>query len=91
MICNAPESNQDFSRLLYNKGYGDDVRSFKLFTFSPIKGNYLIQDKRISFSDHISLEIRSVDPAIIKHLICDLKENSEVSIARNTLKVDNAF
>ncbi len=89
MIYNAMESDADFSRFLHDDGYMNENRSFKLFTFSPLTGNYLVKDKKIFFSDNISLEIRSFEPTIIQPPMCALKNGSEVNIGRNTLTVEN--
>lgn len=89
MIYNAMESDSDFSRFIHDDGYMNEERSFKLFTFSPLKGNYLVKDKKITFSDNFLLEIRAFEPMIIQHLICALKKGNEVNIGRNNLIVEN--
>lgn len=89
MIYNVMESDSDFSRFLHNDGYINESRNFKLFTFSPLSGSYMIADKRITFSDRISLEIRSPEPAIIQNLLCALKNGSNVNIGRNTLSIES--
>lgn len=91
MIYNAVESDAEFSRFLHDGGYMNENRSFKLFTFSPLSGNYLIENKKIMFYDKISLEIRSSEPAIIQSLICALKKGSNVNIGRNTLTVEKCI
>lgn len=89
MIYNAMENNSDFSFFLHDSGYVNENKSFKLFTFSPLMGSYQIKNKKITFFDNVSLEIRSSEPAIIQNLICALKNENEVDMGRNTLTVKN--
>ncbi len=42
----------------HDNGFGD-TETFKFFAFSPLLGNYIIEDKKIVFTDTISIEIRS--------------------------------
>lgn len=88
MIYNALESNSGFSQFLHDSGYINENRGYKFFTFSPLSGNYQIKNKKIIFSDNISLEIRSFEPEIIRLLICALKDGSKTDIGRNTLTVE---
>lgn len=91
MIYNAMENNAAFSRFLHDGGYINEDRIFKLFTFSPLRGNYSVKDKKITFSDRVSLEIRSVEPAVIQPLICSFKKGSKVNIGRNILTVEKCI
>ena len=89
MLYSVLESAPAFSTFLHNGGYSVDDRQFKLFTFSPLKGNYSIQDKTISFTDKVSFEIRSSEPCVIQNLICGFNNISAINIAHNNLTVEN--
>lgn len=88
MIYNAVETNPGFSRFLHDNGYINEDKKFKLFTFSPLNGNYSINNKTITFSDTISLEIRSFEPAIIQRLIYSLQKGNKINIGQNILTID---
>ena len=49
---------------LHDHGSVYEKRDYKLFTFGPFKGKYRIQDKRITFLDSISFEVRFVSEQI---------------------------
>lgn len=51
----------------HDSGLGES-ETFKFFVFGPLLGNYRIEDKKIIFTDSISLEIRS--PFLISVMIC---------------------
>lgn len=89
MIYHTLESQPGFSYFMHNKGYSGEERSFKLFSFSPLRGNYSVKDKKITFSDTVSLEIRSTVPEIIESLLKALSEGNTVNIGRNTLTVES--
>ncbi len=52
--------------------YGD--RQYKMFTFGELKGHYVVNKGRISFDDHISWEVRSIDDGIIESISENLYE-----------------
>ncbi len=49
---------------LHEQGSVYEKRDYKLFTFGPFKGKYKIQNKRITFMDSISFEVRFVNELI---------------------------
>ena len=53
---------------LHDSGKQFGKRTYKLFTFSLIEGKYRIQDKKITFFDIISFEVRSFDDVLIKQI-----------------------
>lgn len=40
-------ADKDFAAFLYNKGYGEGYKSFKLFTFSDIKTSFIKNGDRM--------------------------------------------
>ncbi len=88
MLFKAMEYDTDFSAFLHDNGYVGENRVFKLFTFSPLQGDYSVKDKRIIFKSDISLEIRSCVPAVIQHLLLALGDmKDEVKIADNIYEI----
>lgn len=49
---------------LHDHGSMYEKRDYKLFAFGPFKGKYRIQNKRITFMDSISFEVRFVNEQI---------------------------
>lgn len=51
---------------LHDGGEAYGKRNYKLFVFSLLEGLYSIKDKKITFSDNVSFEVRAFDENIIK-------------------------
>ena len=66
IIFHALKKKPEYSEFLHDKGYVDNKRTFKLFTFSLLKGPYQIRGKKIIFVDEVSFEIRSIEPRMLK-------------------------
>lgn len=59
---------------LHNKGAAYGKRDYKLFTFGPFQGKYIVKDKWITFFDNISFEFRCYDAEIMKAFVSNLKK-----------------
>ena len=59
-IYRLASADEEYSAFLHDCGYGEDGRRYKLFTYSPLKGRYRIEDRHIIFDGDISLEVRSI-------------------------------
>lgn len=59
---------EHFHDFLHDKGFSHGSRSYKLFTFSLLKGKYEIENRKIIFRDQISFEVRCPDIFVIKRL-----------------------
>ena len=68
IIFYALKQKTEYSEFLHDKGYADNKRTFKLFTFSLLKGPYQIRGKKIIFTDEVRFEIRSIEPCMLKIL-----------------------
>ena len=75
MIYHNLKSYPEYSRYLHDLGYSEKNRQFKMFTFGPLRGRYQIQNKEISFTDTIKIEIRSPEPKMIRILGESVREN----------------
>ena len=70
-------------------GLGDS-ESFKFFVFGPLLGNYRIADKKIIFTDSVSLEIRSPFFDFCDDLQRGFELNPSIRIFDRTLFVSGA-
>ena len=68
----------EYGSLLHDKGFGNDKRKFKLFTFGPICGKYQLSDKKIMFYDSVSWEVRCAEPYVLKLLLESIRKNGLV-------------
>jgi len=64
-IYNSLSIDEELSDNLHNGGYSIDNKTFKLFTFDKLFGEFVIEDGSIRFIDDVLLEIRSINPSII--------------------------
>lgn len=67
-----------FSDLLHNRGFTYGSRQYRLFTFSLLEGSYKVRNKRITFYDHVSFEVRSPESYLIRVLCRGFRENGIV-------------
>jgi len=88
MIYNVLTLCPEYSKALHDKGItGHENISFKLFTFSPFKGNYTRFDKRIIFENEIDFEVRCHDPFMCRLLLEGFSCGSEFQLLHNKLTV----
>lgn len=87
MIYNSLDN--DIAEFLHEKGFEHGKRSFKMFTFSRIIGNYSIDKSRgkIIFKGPISLIVSSPYDAFCNSLANGLLLNSQVRLGNNEMKV----
>lgn len=87
IIYHALSGDAAFATQLHEEGRIAEARSFKLFTFSPFSGAYIIAGKRIIFRDTLNMEIRSADAYFIRQMAQSLAEGSDQQIAGNPVQV----
>lgn len=61
-----------YNDFLHSEGFVRGNRTYKLFTFSLLTGRYEVAEKRITFYDEVSFEVRSPDIFMIKLLAEEL-------------------
>ncbi len=63
-------SDKNFASFLHDKGFLYGERKFKLFTFSRLTGDYILdrKKKQIVFTDQVTLQVSSVVPEFIQDL-----------------------
>ena len=72
---------------LHDEGYTDGVHSFRMFTFSPLRGSYRVGGKEIVFTGELSLEVRSPVEELIERLASHLLGNGSMRLGHDTLSV----
>lgn len=75
IIYNNLRNYPEYGTYVHDRGYKSSGRSFKLFTFGMLSGNYRIANKKIIFSDNVSFEVRSPDIMLMKALYENLNKN----------------
>lgn len=63
-LGNMPE----YATFLHDGGFARGQRQYKMFQFSQLKGEYRIENKRITFFSEVSFEVRSPEPLLIRLL-----------------------
>ncbi len=66
IIYKALSSHQTFTKYLHDDGMYFGKRNYKSFTFSLLNGHYHVANRRITFDQDVSFEIRSPDVTFIK-------------------------
>lgn len=70
---------------LHDVDFKYDRRGYKLFTFGPLEGKYVISNRNIIFSDEISFEVRCFVDEIGLNIINTITKNG-IRLGRNTYK-----
>jgi CRISPR-associated endoribonuclease Cas6 len=87
MIYKLLSSNSDYSDFLHEGGYENGGRSFKLFTFSSLRGPKTIRKDYVYFPDFVFLDVRSVSDVFTDCLVAELNSRGQVEIMGNNLPV----
>ena len=56
----------DFGDFVHDCGYNREGRQYKMFQFGQLKGSYRIENRMIIFDSHVSFEVRSPEPLLIR-------------------------
>lgn len=82
--------NSDFASWLHNKGYGQNGKFFKLFTFSNIEAERykVIEDRYKILSDDARLILTFHVDEAVQHFITGLFQNNTFSIGDRKSRVD---
>lgn len=81
--------DDEFRAFLHNEGFGD-ARSFKLFTFSLLKGPYTYDadTHTVVFDDYFYLEIASVVEPFIENIIAALLKHDNHALAGHPIELE---
>ncbi|MCM1271708.1 MAG: CRISPR-associated endoribonuclease Cas6 [Ruminococcus flavefaciens] len=79
----------DSTSTWHDNGYEYNKRTYKLFTFSSLRGKKTIADKRITFHDLMYLDVRSASDAFCNALIVGLKSDEKFELYGNQLSVQS--
>lgn len=80
------EADSDYSRYIHDEGQIYQ-KKYKLFTFGPLKGRYVIEGKNIIFTDGASMEIRSVDEKFIRLLAQSMPKGMPIRLGQNDVQI----
>ena len=90
MIYNSLRSCPEYSAFLHDEGNKiDENTTFKLFTFGQLEGDYSIINKRIVFTNEITLQIRCIDPFMCQLLSDGFRPASSHRLLGNNITVQN--
>lgn len=83
--------DEKIAKFLHDKGYVVNNRSFKLFNFSRIFGNYKIDkdNKKIIFESPIEIIIKTPIEDFAKSLMNNIILNSNLKLGDNKLNIEN--
>lgn len=79
--------SEELAAFLHDKGFEFEKRSFKMFTFSRLLGNCLVQNSRINFEGNIYLHVRSPVVRFVEELANSVLKSGEVVLGPHKLKV----
>lgn len=91
IIYTSLSNDQKYQKLLHNFGI-TEIYNFKLFTFGSLCGKHYVENKKITFTEKIFWEIRSVDSYFIILLYEYFKANGITFGARTifpNLNIEN--
>ena len=72
---------------LHEEGFSAGGRAFRMFTFSPLEDAYRAEEKIISFTGPVRLEVRSPVPSMPEALAEHLLREGVMQLGRQTLAV----
>lgn len=68
IVYRALSYSSEMSEFIHDMGYTFGERQYKMFQFSHLQGKYHICQKKITFDEYITLEIRSPENRVIQLL-----------------------
>lgn len=74
----------------HDTGFGDGKQKFKSFVFGPLSGNYIIENKNITFDGKIHIELRSPVFEFCDELQRSLEINPAIKLFDTHLEVCDA-
>jgi len=79
------------SRFLHEGGFMHGKRSFKLFTFSRLSGNYNFYGDKIVFDGEVSLWVSSPIHRFVKDLVNFLVKSGSLKLGSNNMRVAEVY
>lgn len=82
----SDEALKDF---MHNKGFYNNKRVFKFFSFSRLEGDYILnkQRKRITFISDVTLKITSLFSPFIEDLASTLMKKDKIILGKNEIAI----
>lgn len=86
-IYRLASADEEYAAFLHDFGYGTGENRYKLFTYSPLKGHYRIEDKHIIFDGDISFEVRSISKSFCGAVKSSLLDKGAIKLMDTVLPV----
>ena len=74
-LYDAMKGRTNINDFIHDSGFENNNRTFKMFTFSMLRGKYRIEDKKIIFYEDVSFEVRSKESVILRNIKESLERN----------------
>ena len=75
----------DYVDFLHGCGYTRGKRQYKMFQFSQLNGDYVVQSRQIIFQSYVNFEIRSPEPLLI-NLLADSFEHRGITFGETVCR-----
>jgi CRISPR-associated endoribonuclease Cas6 len=72
---------------LHDVGYAVGGKAYRLFTFGPLQGSHIVQNKQITFTGPVSFELRSPVQPLVQAVVETLAGQGEMRLGAQTLPV----
>lgn len=76
------------AEFIHDKGFRYENRSFKMFTFSRLFGNYKIEHKQIQFNNSITLYMTSSNSKMLQSLLNHLMIKDKLTLLNHDLEIE---
>lgn len=83
-------SDENYSNFIHDQGFKYEKRHFKMFTFSRLEGDFLIDkgNKTITYFDGASLQISTIEEEFMKYIINNVLLNEGIKLIGNHIQVE---
>jgi len=80
--------DKNLSYFLHDKGFINNGRTFKMFSFSRIVGKYRIKDKEINFGNKIQITISSPLDDFCKSIANNMLQSKDLYLGQNKIRTE---
>jgi CRISPR-associated endoribonuclease Cas6 len=82
--------NKDYQEFIHDEGFQNEKRTFKLYTFSRLQGEFKVDNERdkIIYKNNAELLISSVDENLIKYFINGAIKKDKINLGGNLVDME---
>lgn len=82
-------SDENYQKFMHDCGYKSGNRTYKMYTFSKLQGNFTIDKnkKTITYEDSVKLEIASQDDKFFMYLVNGIMLKEQVRMGNNVVSI----